>query len=98
MCPLGGNEAAHLREDCDQRVLPQEGGFAGHIGTGEEPDTACAGLRRWREIAVIGDERRAVARQRLLHDHMTATVDSECMAVVDLRPYVVALDGKMRER
>src|SRR5262249_52963304 len=98
MRPPGGNEAAHLREDRDQRVLPQKGGFAGHVGAGEEPDATGIGLRWWREIAIVGDEWRPVSQQRLLHHDMTAPFNNESMAVIDLRPHVVALGSKVRKR
>ena len=40
-----GNKASHLRHDGDQRILAQEGGFARHVGTGDEPQPAL-GVRR----------------------------------------------------
>ena len=33
----GRHEAAHLRQDRDQRVLPQKRALAGHVGAGDEP-------------------------------------------------------------
>ena len=41
------HEGAHLRQDGDQRVLAQEGRFAGHVGTGDQPQPARC-LRRTR--------------------------------------------------
>ena len=46
---------------------------------------------------MIGDERRAVARQRLLDHRMAPAVDDEFEAVVDHGPRVVALGGEMRQ-
>src|SRR5262245_49041804 len=97
MCLPGGNETAHLREDRNQGVLPQKGRFTRHIGPSEQPDATGIGLRRWREVAVIGVERRPVSRQRLLHYGVSAPFNSEGMAVVDQRPYVIALDSKVCE-
>ena len=95
---FAGTIAADLRQDCDQRILPQKRRLAGHVGAGDQPDAAGAGLRRRRKIAIIGNEGRAVARQGLLDDRMAAAFDDEGMAVVDQRPRVVALRGQMRER
>ena len=92
------HERAHLREDRDQRVLAQEGRLARHVGPGDQPDAAGLRVFRRRQIAIIGDERRAVARQRLLDHRMAAAFDDETMTVVDVRPRVIALGGKMRER
>src|SRR5438874_195297 len=60
------HETAHLGEDRNQRVLPQEGRLAGHVRTGEQPDATRTFAARRGEIAIIGDERAAVRRQRLL--------------------------------
>ena len=49
---VGRHEGAHLRQHHDQGILAQEGRFAGHVGTGEQPDAAAVAG----EIAVIGDE------------------------------------------
>jgi len=48
---LGRDETAHLGQDGDQRVLPQKGRFAGHVGAGDQPQPP-----RRIEVAVIGDE------------------------------------------
>ena len=34
---FGGDEAAHLRQQRDDSVLAQKGGFARHVGAGEQP-------------------------------------------------------------
>ena len=36
----GGDEGAHLGHDADDGDLPQDGGFAGHVGTGEQAEPA----------------------------------------------------------
>jgi hypothetical protein len=108
MCMLCRDEAAHLRHDRDQGVLPEKSGLASHIGAGDQPDAAAPHPtlprlrgrvgRGWRrQIAVIGNEGRAIARQGLFHHRMPATFDDEGMAVVDMRPCKVALGGKLSE-
>ena len=73
----GGHETADLRHQRDQRVLAQEGRFAGHVGAGDQPKLS--GGVRWsrREIAGIGNERRSVALQRLLDHGMPAAFDGK---------------------
>ena len=46
-----GDVAAGLGKDGDEGVLAQEGGFAGHVGAGDEPDPPVG-----RQIAIIGGE------------------------------------------
>src|SRR5262249_60830151 len=72
---FGRPEAAHLRENGDQRVLPQEGRFPRHVRAGEEPDAAGLRILRRRQIAIIRDEGRTVAPQRLLDARIPATLD-----------------------
>ena len=94
---LRRHERAHLGEDGDQRVLAQEGRFAGHVGAGDQPDAAGRLAFRRREIAVVGDEGRAVLRQRLLDHGMAAALDDEVERGIDMRAREVALGGKMGE-
>ena len=35
---IGGHERTHLRQNRDQRGLPQIGGFAAHVGAGDDGD------------------------------------------------------------
>ena len=90
------NEASHLRQDGDQRVLAQERRFAGHVGTGDEPQPFAAVAR---EIAIVGHER---ARMRLkqcrFHHRMPSAHDLERQAFIDERPRITLVDGKVRER
>ena len=48
----GGDEAAHLGHDDQQRRLAQISGFAAHVGAGEEQDRGAFGG----EIEIVGDE------------------------------------------
>ena len=54
------HEGADLRQDRDQRVLPQKRALAGHVGAGDEPDAVLA------EHAIVGDKRRPCPAQRRL--------------------------------
>ncbi|QYU68541.1 MFS transporter [Leptolyngbya sp. 15MV] len=80
-----------LGEHHDQRVLPQPGGFAGHVGAGEQAEAAAG-----RQVAIIRHEGRAPgAAQRGFHHGMAAAGDAELRAVGELRPAPAAL-GRQR--
>lgn len=79
----GGNEGARLREDGDEGVLAQEGAFAGHVGTGEEPD----GLGGADE-AVVADECAALVAQALRDGRVAAGEDLVGRAEVEERAHV----------
>ena len=82
MRALGRHEGADLREDGDQRVLPQEGALAGHVGAGQQPQP----LARPPRSQSLATKRAACSRaQRRLDDRMAAAVDREAGAVVDRR-------------
>ena len=63
---FGRHRQAGLGEHDDQRVLPQEGGFAGHVGAGEQQHALVG-----RQVAVVGHELR-VAGERGFHHRMAA--------------------------
>ena len=65
---VGGDEAAHLGEQGEQRHLAQERRFAGHVGAGEHDD-ALDGV----EAAVVGDE--ATGAERVLDKRVASLVD-----------------------
>ena len=65
-----GHEAARLREDADERVLPEEGAFAGHVGTGDEPDSIGRA-----DVAVVADEFPALFPQSLRDGRVPARDD-----------------------
>ena len=85
------HEAAHLRHDRDQCVLPEKGRFAGHVGAGQQPKVLVVLLSR-REIAVVGHELLAALRQRGLDDRVTAAPDVEGEARIDAGTRIAALD------
>ena len=55
---FGRHEAAHLGENGDQRVLAQKGGFARHVGAGDQPQPA---LSLGDRSQSLGTKPRAVA-------------------------------------
>ena len=84
-----GNEASHLGEDRDQRILPQPGGFARHVRTGQQRDRGAVALGV--EHAVIGDEGRAGPGKRGFHHRVTPGHDVEPPVVMDRGAAPVAL-------
>ena len=98
---MGGarrHEAAHLGEHGDQRVLAQERRFARHVRAGDQPDASRRGVGRWRQIAIVGDERAAVGAERLLDNRVTAALDQERQTAIDDGTHIVALDRERRQR
>ena len=77
--PRGRHKAADLRQQRDQRILAQEGRFARHVRAGDQPDLARPQTTRLRgrQIAGVGNERLAVALQRLFDHRMAAAFDGE---------------------
>jgi len=70
MGAVGGHEGAHLRQDCDQRVLAQERRFARHVRAGHQPHPALL-----RQIAIVGHEGGMCGMERRVHNRMTAARD-----------------------
>ena len=68
----GGDEAAGLGEQGDQRGLAEEGRLAAHVGAGDQPQPVVSAER-----AIVGDEALARCRQRLLDHRMAAALDLE---------------------
>ena len=77
-----------LREHRDQRVLPQEGALAGHVGAGEQPQPGAG-----RKGAIVGDEL-AVAGAHSLDDRVAPALDMEVGSVVHFRPAIAAFDSE----
>ena len=83
---FGGHETAHLGQDGDQRILAQEGGFARHVGTGDQPQPP---FGVGRQVAVVGHERAGMGRlQRRLHHRMAAAPDVEGQAGIHFRAHI----------
>ena len=61
---LGGNERAHLRQQHDQRGLAQIGGFAAHVGAGDQQDLVRGAV----QVERVGHEALALLLEQLL-DH-----------------------------
>jgi hypothetical protein len=83
---------ARLREDRDQRVLPQKGALPRHVGAGDEPDPV------GRQGAVVGDEAVAFGGQCRLDRRVAAAGDLERGAGLDDRPHPAAFDRPLGER
>ncbi len=83
-----------MRQNGDQRVLPQKRALARHVGAGDEPDPVV------RQNAVIGDEgpAPALAGQRRLDGRMTPAADLEGGALVDCRPHPQRLGRELGQR
>ena len=86
------HERAHLGQHRDQRVLAQEGGLAGHVRAGDQPEARLrhlveAGRRVGRaahQHAVVLDEGAGLGGlQCLLDDRMPPAADLEGDAVVE---------------
>ncbi len=86
---LGGHEAAALGEHGDQRVLPEKGALAGHVGTGQQPQPPA-----FRKIAVVGDEALVAAGEGLLHHRMAAADDAKGGILANGRAHIALLDGE----
>src|SRR5690606_26025377 len=74
---LGGDEAANVGEDGDQRRLAHEGGFTAHVGAGDDQHAAVAV-----EHQVVGDEGFV---EHLLHDRVAAGNDVQAGFVGQFR-------------
>ena len=84
------DEEAGLGEDHEQRVLPQEGGFAGHVRPGQQAD-APAG----RKLRVVRDEGPGpAAGQRRGHHRVAAGGDREFRAFAEYWPAPAILGGE----
>ena len=95
----GRHERAHLRQNHDQRGLPEHRGFSGHVGAGEQPD-----IRPVRPVgkrAVIGDEWLAPLGAQGAFDYVTPYDDfdlywdqSPISGVEDMDTPVLYLHGE----
>ena len=81
----GGNEAAHLRHQDDQRHLPHIGGLTGHIGAGDDADPLLLGTHQ----GVVGDEQGV--RAHLLHHRVAAGLYLDDAGLVHAGAAVVVL-------
>ena len=80
----GGDVGAGVRQQRDQRGLPQQRGFTGHIRTGKYDDLLLCII----QPDVIGDILLA-GRKLLLYDWMPALPDVQHLFRADLRPAVI---------
>ncbi len=91
----GRHERTDLRQQRDQRVLPQEGALARHVGAGDQPQPAVLALAR--QIAIIGDEGTGAVAQNRFDHRMAAFDDAECRAGVHARPAIAAHHRQFRQ-
>ncbi len=68
-----------------------------HVRPGDDGDAPRCAIDAGK-IAIIGDERLAVAGERRLDDRMAAALDDEIKRIVDLGAGPVAYRGKLRQR
>ena len=92
---LRRHEAPDLREQHDQRDLPQVGALARHVGSREQQDLGASGI----ELRVVRDEavRPASPEHRLDH-RVTPRLDLEPLALVDDGPDPAFAARDFRER
>ena len=79
--PRRRDVAAGLRQQHDQRVLPQEGGLAAHVGAADQPQPVVG-----RELTIVGHEALARLPQRGFDHRMAAAFDLQARLLDDLRP------------
>ncbi|MFN8638969.1 MAG: hypothetical protein U0360_05815 [Dehalococcoidia bacterium] len=89
------DEGAALRQQHDQRRLPQVGRLAAHVRAGEH-DHVGAGLRTRPEGEVVGDE--GAARELLLDDGVAAPLDHQRAALGERGADPGRVDGRACER
>ena len=91
---IGRHERTHLRQDHDQRRLPQIGGFAAHVGPGDDGDQAGGGV----EVEIVGDEAAGIVLRQALDHRMAAGHDAHFAVVGKARARVAILRGHLRQR
>ena len=91
---FGRHERTHLRQDRDQRRLPQVGGLAAHVRAGDDGDQV-GGIV---QVQIVGDEApRLLLRQPLDH-RMPARQDAHLAGVGECGPLVAILRRHLRQR
>ena len=88
-----GHERAHLGHQDDERGLAKIGGFAAHVGSGDQKELVAAGF----EAESVGNEALALLLEEFFDDGMAAADDEEFAGVVELWADVVAVGSKAGE-
>ena len=83
-----------MREDGDQSVLPQKGGFPGHVRAGHDRDFAPQ-ARSARQLAIIWGKGLALDAQRFFNDRMAPVFDPKGEGAIDFRPSPVPCFGEL---
>src|ERR1700741_2894453 len=65
---VGGNEAAHLSHQDDERGLAKIGGLAAHVGAGDQKELLAAGF----EAEIVGHEALAFLAEEFFDDGVAA--------------------------
>ena len=92
-CLARGNEGTHLGHQDDQGGLAEVGGFAAHVGAGDEEKLLAAGL----EAEIVGNEALALLFEQFLDDGMAAGDDEEFAGGIEFGAGVVAVGGQLGE-
>ena len=88
-----GNEGTHLGHEDNQGGLAEVGGFAPHVGAGDEQKLLAAGL----EAKIVGNEALTLVFEQFLDDGMTAGNDEEFTGGGEFGTRVVAVGGELGE-
>src|SRR6266853_6859498 len=88
-CLARRNKRTHLRHENDQRGLPEIGGFAAHVGAGDEEKLLTARF----EVEIVGNEAFAFLAQQFFDDRVAASDDQELSSVIEFWTNVAAISG-----
>src|SRR6266705_1065357 len=86
-----GNEGAHLSHEDDERGLAEIGGFAAHVGAGNQKKLLAARL----EAKIVGNEALAFLTQKLFDDGVASADDKEFAGGVEFGPRIAAIGGQL---
>src|SRR6266571_3128250 len=86
-----GNEGAHLSHEDDERGLAEIGGFAAHVGAGNQKKLLPARL----EAKIVGNEALAFLTQKLFDDGVASAYDEEFAGGVEFGPRIAAIGGQL---
>src|SRR3989442_12544783 len=86
-----GNEGAHLSHEDDERGLAEIGGFAAHVGAGNQKKLLSARL----EAKIVGNKALAFLMQKLFDDGVAPANDEEFAGGVEFGPRIAAIGGQL---
>src|SRR5258705_2598997 len=88
-CLACRNKRTHLRHENDQRGLAEVGGFAAHVGAGDEEKLLAARF----EVEIVRDEAFACLSQEFFDNRVAASDDQELSSVIEFWTNVAAISG-----